>query len=171
MANENCKMLEIKEDEEQFYTVKFSSVHGSGIFAKRDIPKGTKIIEYIGNVVSTEEGDRIYEEQYEESKKTGSGAVFIFQLNKKQDIDGNVSWNPARFINHSCNPNCKYKIINNHIWIISIRDIKEGEELNYDYGYDLEGYKDHPCKCGSKGCLGYIVGKRYRKKFEKINKN
>jgi hypothetical protein len=156
---------------QKLYSVKLSGVHGNGIFASKDIAKGTPIIEYVGNIVSKKEGDKIYEEQYEESKKTGTGAVYIFELNKKQDIDGNVSWNPARFINHSCTPNCKYKIIDNRIWIISIRDIKEGEELNYDYNYDLEGYKDHPCKCGSKNCLGYIVGKRYRKKFEKINKN
>ena len=153
------------------YKVESSEVHGNGIFASKDIAKGTPIIEYVGNIVSKKEGDKIYEAQYEESKRTDSGAVYIFELNKKQDIDGNVSWNPARFINHSCDPNCKYKVIDNHIWIISIKDIKEGEELNYDYGYDLVGYEDHLCKCGSEKCIGYIIGKRYRKKFERLSKN
>jgi len=151
------------------YIVRNSKVHGKGVFARKNIPKGTKIIEYVGNIVSSKEGLRIYEEQLKKSKETGVGAVYIFQLNRKQDIDGDVPWNPAKYINHSCNPNCKYKIINNHIWIFSIRDIKKGEELNYDYDYDLNDYQDHPCKCGSKECLGYIIGKRYRKKFQKLN--
>lgn len=151
-----------------FYIVRNSKIHGKGVFARKDIPKGTKIIEYLGNIVSSKEGEKIAEEQYNKSKKTGSGAVYIFELNKKQDIDGNVSWNPARFINHSCDPNCKYKIIDNHIWIISIKNIKKGEELNYNYGYDLNDYKEHPCLCGSSSCKGYIIGKRYWKKFDKL---
>ena len=152
------------------YIVRNSRVHGKGVFARKDIPKGTKIIEYVGNIVSSKEGLRIYEEQLKKSKETGVGAVYIFQLNRKQDIDGDVPWNPAKYINHSCNPNCKYKIINNHIWIFSIRDIKKGEELNYDYNYDLDNYQDHLCKCNSKDCLGFIIGKRYRKKFKKLMK-
>jgi len=162
MQNKNSQLL---------YTVGSSEVHGNGIFASEDIPKGTKIIEYVGKIVSRKEGDKIAEEQYEESKRTGSGAVYIFELNRKLDIDGDVPWNTAKFINHSCESNCKYKIIDNRIWIISVRDIKKGEELNYDYGYDLEGYEDHPCRCNSKNCLGYIIGKRYRKKFERLNLN
>ena len=152
------------------YIVRNSKVHGKGVFARKNIPKGTKIIEYVGNIVSSKEGLRIYEEQLKKSKETGVGAVYIFQLNRKQDIDGDVPWNPAKYINHSCNPNCKYKIINNHIWIFSIRDIKKGEELNYDYDYDLDNYQDHLCKCNSKDCLGFIIGKRYRKKFKKLMK-
>jgi hypothetical protein len=161
----------LTENLQSLYEIKSSNLHGNGIFAAKDIPKGMQIIEYVGNIVSKKEGDKIYEEQYEKSKTTGLGAVYIFELNKKEDIDGNVSWNPARFINHSCNPNCKYKIIDNHIWIISIRDIKKGEELNYDYGYDLIGYENHPCRCGSKNCLGYIIGKRYRNKFAGLVKD
>ncbi len=153
------------------YIVRNSRVHGKGVFARKDIPKGTKIIEYVGNIVSSKEGLRIYEEQLKKSKETGVGAVYIFQLNRKQDIDGDVPWNPAKYINHSCNPNCKYKIINNHIWIFSIRDIKKGEELNYDYDYDLDNYQDHLCKCNSKDCLGFIIGKRYRKKFKRLMEN
>jgi hypothetical protein len=153
------------------YIVRNSKVHGKGVFARKNIPKGTKIIEYVGNIVSSKEGLRIYEEQLKKSKETGVGAVYIFQLNRKQDIDGDVPWNPAKYINHSCNPNCKYKIINNHIWIFSIRDIKKGEELNYDYDYDLDNYQDHLCKCNSKDCLGFIIGKRYRKKFKRLMEN
>lgn len=160
-----------KSNKELLYQVRNSKIHGKGVYARKDIPKDTFIIEYVGNIVSRKEGDKIAEEHYNKHKKTGSGAVYIFELNKKQDIDGDVSWNPAKYINYSCEPNCRYKIIDNHIWIISIRDIEKGEELSYDYGYDLEDYKDHPCKCNSKNCMGYIIGKRYRKKFERLRKN
>ena len=151
-----------------FYIVRGSKIHGKGVFARKDITKGIKIIEYVGNLVSKKEGLRIYQEQLEKSKKTGAGAVYLFQLNKKHDIDGNVSWNPAKFINHSCEPNCKFEIINDRIWITSLREIKKDEELSYDYDYDLVDYKEHPCRCGSKNCLKYVIGKRYRKKFERL---
>lgn len=164
MKNKNSKLKTL-------YIVRNSSIHGKGVYAKRDIPKGTRIIEYVGRIVSSKEGERIAQEHYEKHKKTGGGAVYIFELNKKQDIDGDVSWNQAKYINYSCEPNCRYKIIDNHIWIISLKDIKKGEELSYDYGYDLQDYKDHPCKCNSKNCLGYIIGKRYRKKFERLKNN
>lgn len=154
-----------------FYSVKSSKIHGKGVFANRDISKGTKIIEYVGRIIPKKEGDILAQEQFDSSKQTDSGAVYIFELNNKEDIDGNVSWNPARFINHSCEPNCRYKKIDNHIWIVSIRDIKKDEELSYDYGFDLEDYKDYPCRCGSEKCIGYMIGKRYRKKFERLIKN
>ena len=157
-----------KNKSKLLYVVKSSKIHGKGMFANKDILKGTKIIEYLGKRISKKEGNKLAEEQYNESKKTGSGAVYIFELNKKEDINGKVSWNKAQFINYSCEPNCKYKDIDNHLWIISLRNIKKGEELSYDYGYDLKDYKDHRCKCNSKNCLGYIIGKRYRKKFERL---
>ena len=105
------------------------------------------------------------------SKVTGS--VYIFELNKKYDIDGSPLYNKARYINHSCDPNCEVDIVNNEIWISSIKNIKKGEELSYDYGYefDSEDYKDHSCKCGSDNCIGYIISSDDWKKFGKyINK-
>ena len=160
----------MKTKSSKLYIVKSSNIHGKGVFAARNIPKDKKIIEYVGKIVSSKEGDIIAERQFEKSKRTGSGSVYVFELNSKHDINGNVSWNPTKYINYSCNPNCKYKFINNHIWIASLREIKKGEELSYDYGYDLEDYQDHKCKCGSKNCLGYIIGKYYRKKFERMRK-
>ena len=78
------------------------------------------------------------------SEKTGS--VHIFELNKKFDIDGNIKQNKARFINHSCNPNCEVDIIDNEIWISSIKKISSGSELTYDYGYTFgSDYMDHEC--------------------------
>jgi len=70
-------------------------------------------------------------------------------------------------INHSCDPNCEVEIIRGHIWITAIKDIKKGEELGYDYGYDYDDFKDHPCKCGSKNCIGYIVAEEHWPKVKR----
>ena len=72
---------------------------------------------------------------YLHSEETGS--VYIFELNSKYDIDGSPEYNKARYINHSCNPNCEVDIVDNRIWISSIKTIKKGDELSYDYGYNL----------------------------------
>lgn len=152
----------------KLYKVKKSSIHNKGVFAACDIPEGTRIIEYIGEKITKAESDRRGVALFEESQKTGGGAVYIFTLNKRYDIDGNVKENKARFINHSCDPNCESQVKRGHIWIVSTRDIKKGEELSYDYGYDLEHFLEHPCHCGSKDCVGYIVAWDKRKKLKKI---
>ena len=157
------------------WLVKKSKVHGSGVFATKNIPKGKKIIEYIGEKIPKSEGDRRSElriKKYLNSDKTGS--VYIFELNKKYDIDGSPLYNKARYINHSCEPNCEVDIIDNQIWISSIKKIKSGEELTYDYGYtfDRDDYKDHPCRCSSKNCIGYIISSDDWGKFLKhLKKN
>jgi uncharacterized protein len=152
-----------------FVCVRKSKVHGTGVFALKDIPKGAKVIEYVGRKITKRESDDVFDKQfakYEKNKKKYPG-VYLFELNKKYDIDGDVSWNPAKYINHSCEPNCETDIIKGQIWIISIKNIKKGEEISYDYGYDLENYKDHPCWCGSKNCVGYIVAEEH---WPKLNK-
>tara|TARA_Y100001970_G_scaffold293950_1_gene444997 strand:- start:1911 stop:2399 length:489 start_codon:yes stop_codon:yes gene_type:complete len=156
------------------WKVKKSYVHGSGVFATESIPKGSKIIEYIGEKITKSEGDKRSEKRikrYLHSKKTGS--VYIFELNKKYDIDGSPSYNKARYINHSCSPNCEVEINRGHIWIVSIKNIKKGDELNYDYGYefDKDDYKDHECRCGSKNCIGYIISSDDWVKYKKFLKN
>ncbi|MDB4735365.1 SET domain-containing protein-lysine N-methyltransferase, partial [Akkermansiaceae bacterium] len=93
--------------------------------------------------------------------KTGAAAVYIFNLTKKWDLDGSVEWNPARLINHSCEPNCEAIQEGKRIYIQALRDIETDEEITFDYGFDVESYKDHPCLCGSAKCVGYIVGKDY----------
>lgn len=142
------------------WKVKKSKVHGSGVFATKDIKKGVKIIQYIGEKVTKKEGDKRSAERIKKYlNKKNEGSVYIFELNKKYDIDGSPSYNKARYINHSCDPNCEVDIIKNEIWIISIKDIKKSSELNYDYGYpfDKDDYNDHKCKCGSNKCIGYII--------------
>ena len=155
--------------------VKKSKIHGSGVFASENIPKGKKIIEYIGDKITKSEGDRRSElriKKYLNSRKTGS--VYIFELNKKYDIDGSPLYNKARYINHSCDPNCEVDILEDQIWISSIKKIKKGEELSYDYGYEFDksDFKDHICKCGSKKCIGFIISSddwnKYLKHIRKI---
>ena len=157
------------------WKVKKSPIHGTGVFATKNIPKNTNIIEYIGEKVTKSEGDRRSSQRIKKYINSPfNGSVYIFELNKKYDIDGFVSYNKAKYINHSCNPNCEVDIIKDQIWISSIKNIKKGTELSYDYGYsfDLDDFRDHVCKCGSKNCIGFIISsdewKKYLKYIKKI---
>ncbi len=142
------------------WKVRRSKIHGTGVFSTQDIKKEVKIIEYIGEKILRSEGDKRSErrlKKYLNSNKEGS--VYIFELNSRYDIDGTFKYNKARYINHSCNPNCEVRIEKGKIWIYSIKNIKKGDELSYDYGYDFdpEDYTDHICKCGARNCVGYII--------------
>ena len=153
------------------WKLKKSKIHGIGVVASQDIKKNTKIIQYIGEKINKKEGDRRSAERIKKYlNKKNEGSVYIFELNNKFDIDGSPLYNKARYINHSCNPNCEVDIIDNQIWIISIKKIKKGEELNYDYGYpfDKDDYKDHICKCRSKKCIGYIISQDDWSKYKKF---
>ncbi len=153
----------------EYVEVKSSGIHHKGVFAAKHIPKGTRIIEYVGEKLTKAQSEKradVYLEQNEKDPEK-NGAVYIFELNKKYDIDGNVPNNPAKYINHSCDPNAEPDIIKGKIWIIALQDIQKGEEITYDYGYDLDSWEDHPCYCGTKNCLGYIVGEDQRDKLKK----
>ena len=147
-----------------------SNVHGTGLFAKKSIKKGTKIIEYIGDKITKKEGDKRADKQIKNAKKNkNNGKVYVFELNKKYDIDGSVSNNHARLINHSCSPNCEVEIINNKIWIISIKNIKKSQELSYNYGYPYDtDYLEHICRCRTSKCVGFILSED---DWPKIKKN
>ena len=148
-----------------------SSIHGYGIFAKTDIPEGVRILEYVGEKISKVEAERRGPMLIDYARKHHQlGAVYLFILNKKYDIDGHVWYNTAKYINHSCDPNCYTDIIRGKIWIIADRDIKKGEELSYNYGYDLDTYEDHPCCCGSSQCTGYIVSEEHWPKLVQVLK-
>lgn len=148
-----------------------SGIHSFGVAAKKDIPKDTEIIEYVGERLTKKQSEKRADEILDEHKTDGAkGAVYIFEVNSRYDIDGNVSYNTARLINHSCNPNCEAVNDKGHIWIQSIRDIKRGEELTYNYGYDIDSYEEHPCRCGSKNCVGYIADTKHWPKLKRILK-
>ncbi len=152
--------------------VRKSGIHNNGVFARRDIKKGTRVIEYIGERISKSEAETRVTRTIEKAKKNSkNGAVYIFELNKRYDIDGNVPDNTARLINHSCDPNCETEIIDDHIWIIAIKNIKKGTEITYNYGYDLEDFEEHRCSCGSPRCPGYIVAEKHWPNLRQMLKN
>lgn len=148
--------------------VRRSRIHGRGVVATKDIPSGTRIIEYVGERITKAESDRRDNARLARAAKGGDGCVYIFEVNKRHDVDGDVTWNTARLINHSCEPNCESEKVRGHIWISARRDIAKGEELTYDYGFDVENWRDHRCLCGSKKCVGFIVAKGQRWRLRKL---
>jgi len=147
--------------------VRDSPIHGRGIYASRDIPSGTRIIEYEGERITKAESERRDEARAARAAAGGDPCVYIFEINKRHDLDGHMAWNTARLINHSCDPNCESEKVRGHIWISARRDIKQGEELSFDYGFDVENWQEHPCRCGAKRCVGYIVAKSHRWRLKK----
>lgn len=143
----------------EFCEVRGSEIHGRGVYATKLIPNEQRILEYVGERIDKKESERRGISQQEKSMKTGGAAVYIFTLSKNYDIDGDVPWNTARLINHSCKPNCEAWIEGRRIYVHSLRDIQAGEELTFDYGFDVECYEDHPCRCGAPDCIGYIVSR------------
>ncbi len=128
-----------------------SGIHGRGAFARCAIPAGTRIIEYVGRRVN----------KAESAIQCDQGNPFIFTINDEWDIDGDVTWNPARFLNHSCGPNCEAQQEEDRIFLIALRDIANGAELTFNYGYDISEWRDYPCACGAPNCLGYIVAEEF----------
>ena len=144
----------------KLYKVKKSNIdrNGQGLYAIKDIKEGTRIIDYIGKIITKKKTEEC--EKFDNSKP-----IYLFNLNTRYDLDGDVSWNTARLINHSCLNNCDYEGKGLKLWVTTIRNIKKGEELTCDYGFSYDpDYKQFPCKCGSKNCVGYIVrgGSRWR---------
>jgi SET domain-containing protein len=144
----------------EWYEVRPSTIHGTGVFARADIVEGTRVIEYVGERLDKDESLRRRQE----------GNFFVFTVTDDFDIDGSVEWNPARFINHSCAPNCEAQEEDEHIWIIAVRDIKAGEELSFNYGYDIQDYEEHPCRCGTANCLGFMVAEEHFKDVRRLER-
>lgn len=145
-----------------------SPIHGRGLYATADIEEGTDIIQYVGEKISKEESTRRALEWEEEARKTGDGLVYIFELDDEWDLDGREGDNPARYMNHSCDGNCEAINYDGEIWITARKNITKGDELVYDYGYDMEHFLDHPCHCGTDNCIGYIVREDQRHKVMKL---
>ena len=140
------------------YVVRNSPIHGRGVFAGRTIRKGTQIVEYRGERISMREAER-----RPDSDPDNPYHTFLFELNDGQVIDAAVRGNAARWINHSCAPNCETLIENGRVFIEAIRAIEPGEELGYDYQLTWES-KDDPaelalfdCHCGAAECRGSML--------------
>jgi SET domain-containing protein len=151
------------------FEVKESGIHHKGVFARKFIPKGTRIIQYVGDKISKEESDKRTNLLEEQCKKDSNiGKTYMYELDDEYDVDGNSNGNESRFINHSCDPNCEADIEHGEIWISAVRDIFPGEELSYNYGFEYDkDYAEHPCKCGSEKCVGFIVAEEDWPKFPK----
>lgn len=151
-----------------------SGVHGKGVFATQDIAEGETLVEYKGEVISWKEALRRHPHDPAQPHHT-----FYFHIDDDRVIDGKVDGNAARWINHSCEPNCEADEQDGRIYIKALRKIEAGEELSYDYGlvidepYTEKLLADFPCWCGSADCRGTLLApksKKERKKDEKLLK-
>ena len=147
----------------KLYKIKKSKIDKKGLYASQNIEKGTKIIEYKGKIISVKKSE--VDPKFDNKK-----AIYLFNINNRYDLDGDFKFNIARLINHSCNPNCEVFGEGLKIWVYAMKDIKKGEELSYDYGFSFdENFREFPCNCRSKNCVGFIVreGSRWRIKKRK----
>jgi SET domain-containing protein len=151
-----------------FYEARQSRIHGYGLFVTRRIPSGMRILEYLGARVDKAESTRRGNQQLRLAKRRKGGSVYIFEVNDEWDIDGHYEWNLARLANHSCAPNCEARNEGDRIWIYALRTLLPGEEITFDYGYDVQYYRDHPCCCGKPNCCGYIVKTDQRPRLNRL---
>ena len=147
------------------FVARRSPIHGNGVFATAPIARGEEIIEYKGKLLTPDEADALYGDGGE------TGHTFLFTLNEQYVIDANQRGNTARWINHSCAPNCRAVVEESasgdprrdKVKIEAIRNIKPGDELTYDYGIVLEVphtarlRKLWQCLCGSPNCTGTLL--------------
>ena len=144
-----------------YFILRRSAIRGRGAFAVRRLRKGTRLVEYTGERITDAEGDRRYDDD-----AMGRHHTFLFSLDDGTVVDAAVGGNEARFINHSCDPNCDAVLDDGHIWIETIRDVAAGKELAYDYAYVLEerhtpaAKRRYPCRCGAASCRGTILAKK-----------
>jgi SET domain-containing protein len=142
-------------------SVRRSGIHGKGVYARIPIPAGTRIIEYRGERITVAEADARYPDD-----GCGEHHTFLFAIDDDVVVDAAFKGNLARWINHSCAPNCDVVIEDGRLWIESLRDIAPGEELAYDYNFILPtrhtaaAKRRYPCACGAAECRGTILGKK-----------
>jgi uncharacterized protein len=144
-------------DDSPLVEVRSSSIHGRGVFALQRIGKGTRIAEYVGERLTGAEVERRYADE------TDTGHTFLFHVSDDVYVDASNQGNDARFINHSCEPNCESEVEHDRVYICALQDIEPGEELTYDYA--LEPEDDPPstwmtlyaCRCGAARCRGTLI--------------
>ncbi len=141
------------------YIIQSSPIDGCGLFAARYLAKGDAIAAYTGERITKDESAR---------RQARAEKVFIFEWDDNFDIDGSRPDNPARFINHGCEPNCEAVVESDVIQLRTLRDIAPGEELTFDYGYQLSAFLGHPCHCGAPSCAGYIVARAERWRVRRL---
>lgn len=159
-----------------YHVVRTSKIHGRGVFAARPIRKDIRVLEYTGPIISEKEADEVGIS----TDKDGHSHTMLFQVSKKRVINGNEGGD-ARYVNHGCDPNCETEQDGDQIFIKSLRAIKKGEELVYDYHLQVPGKitdkvkKEYACFCGSPKCRGTqiaesILAKQAKKDAKKKKK-
>jgi SET domain-containing protein len=148
--------------------VRRSGIHGKGVFALRDIAEGETVIEYVGEIITWKQADKRAPSDPDDENHT-----FFFSIaDGKRVIDANVGGNAARWINHSCDPNCESDEDDEteRVFIKALRNIKAGEELYYDYGlviderYTPKLKAQYRCLCGAKNCRGTMLAPKSGKR-------
>jgi SET domain-containing protein len=141
------------------FVVRRSKIQGRGVYATRDIDEGQRIIEYTGQLITSAEADALCDDE-----KMRRHHTFLFAVDDDWVIDATRDGNEARFINHSCDPNCESVIVRRRVYIHSIRPIAEGEEILYDYWYVTDDHytladlqRIYPCRCRSPLCRGTLA--------------
>jgi SET domain-containing protein len=147
-----------KEEPNPYFELRRSGIQGTGAFATRTIRKGTRIIEYLGQRISWRTADKRYDDE-----RMSRHHTFLFTVDDRTVIDAAVNGNDARFINHSCDPNCEAVNERKRIFIEAVKTIPAGTELVYDYQYERtddhtpEDERFYQCRCGSPKCRGSIL--------------
>lgn len=154
------------------FIVRNSPIHGRGVFATRKIPADTLLVEYEGERISAKKA----------AKRHGADPAnpyhtFFFSLENGKLIDGGVDGSDARWINHACEPNCEAREEDGQVFIYTLRDIKRGEEFNYDYGLIVEERqtkeikKAYECRCGAETCRNTMLARKEKKRSKKKKKD
>ena len=152
--------------EQDYFEIRSSPIQGRGAFALRRIRKGTRIIEYTGERITPQEADERYDDDAVDRPHT-----FLFTVNRRVVIDGAVVGNEAKYINHSCDPNCEAVDEDGRIFVEALRTIQPGDELTYDYHLHRPGpfrkkwLKQYACHCGAANCRGTMLKLPKRKKL------
>src|SRR5690606_27082823 len=171
-ATKSARPRTTRQPKNEWFVARSSPVHGKGCFARKFIPKGTRIAEYVGERLTHKEADKRYEDADPDDNHT-----FLFIADRRTVIDATRGGNDSRFINHSCDGNCTSDTEKGRVFIDTIKDIQKGEELGYDYQIPRD--KDDPpdvdktyaCRCGSPKCRGSMLWPPMKKKAKKKAKS
>ena len=145
--------------------VRKSGVHGKGVYALREIPAGSVLIEYIGEIIDWKEALRRHPHDPSDPNHT-----FYFHIDEQHVIDANVGGNASRWINHACEPNCEADETGGRVFIKALSDLSPGEELFYDYGLVIDERltpklkAQYACRCGSPVCRRTMLAPKRRAK-------
>jgi uncharacterized protein len=140
------------------FETRLSKIHGTGVFATLALSENEKVCPYVGRRIS----------KAESLDACMNGNACIFALSETEDLDGDIPSNPARYINHSCDPNCDVVLETGCLWVITRRPVSCGEELTFNYGYDLTDWRSYPCRCGTARCPGYMVGEEFQSDLHRL---